>query len=187
MASSAANGDAEAKPEPQGCIRLEAGGARPSAVPSGARNARLSRGGGSAGTPLPHVCEVTRPNCSVTRPTAPVTVSADTQSHVLPPGGCCVPGIDGHYSALNENRGPLGRKGKLVEAGSETQEGEDGPEEQDAGRRHGRVAPAVMPPADWLFRQEKRRAARGAWPTEWTPTSGRSHSRVCSFLLCDLK
>lgn len=123
---------------------------------------------------------MTRPNCSVTRPTAPVTVSADTQSHVLPPGGCCVPGIDGHYSALNENRGPLGRKGKLVEAGSETQEGEDGPEEQDAGRRHGRVTPAVMPPADWLFRQEKRRAARGAWPTAWTPTSGRSHSRVCS-------
>lgn len=110
----------------------------------------------------------------------PVTVSADTQSHVLPPGGCCVPGIGGHYSALNENRGPLGRKGKLVEAGSETQEGEDGPEEQDAGRRHGRVTPAVMPPADWLFRQEKRRVARGAWPTEWTPTSGRSHSRVCS-------
>lgn len=50
-----------------------------------------------------------------------------------------------------------------MEAGSETQEGEDGPEEQDAGRRHGWVTPAVMPPADWLFRQEKQRVARGAW------------------------
>lgn len=104
---------------------------------------------------------------------------------MLPPGGCCVPGIDGHYSALNENRGPLGRKGKLVEAGSETQEGEDGPEEQDAGRRHGRVTPAVMPPADGLFRQEKRRVARGR-PRGRRRQGGHTPVSV-PHRLCDLK
>lgn len=109
---------------------------------------------------------------------------------MLPPGGCCVPGIDGHYSALNENRGPLGHKGKLVEAGSETQEGEDGPEEQDAGRRHGWVTPAAMPPCRPALPAGE--AARGAWRVARGRPSGRrrqgGHTPVSvPHRLCDLK
>lgn len=38
--------------------------------------------------------------------------SGDVKLHMLPLGCCCVPGINGDYSAFNKNRGPLSHKGK---------------------------------------------------------------------------